>query len=48
MWSEPARTRQSGGAGLGLSIADWIVTSHGGHIEVYSWEGVGSRFTIIL
>lgn len=46
--SDPARTRQSGGAGLGLSIADWIVTSHGGHIEVYSWEGVGSRFTIIL
>lgn len=46
--SDPARTRQSGGAGLGLAIADWIVTSHGGHVEVYSWEGVGSRFTIVL
>lgn len=46
--SDPARSRQSGGAGLGLSIADWIVTQHGGHMEVYSWEGVGSRFTIIL
>ena len=46
--SDPARTRQSGGAGLGLAIADWIVTSHGGHVEVYSWEGVGSRFTMIL
>lgn len=46
--SDPARSRQSGGAGLGLSIADWIVTRHGGHIEVYSWEGVGSRFTIVL
>ena len=46
--SDPARTRQSGGAGLGLAIADWIVASHGGHVEVYSWEGVGSRFTIIL
>ena len=46
--SDPARSRQSGGAGLGLSIADWIVTRHGGHLEVYSWEGVGTRFTIVL
>ena len=46
--SDPARTRQSGGAGLGLAIADWIVASHNGRVEVYSWEGVGSRFTIIL
>ena len=46
--SDPARSRQSGGAGLGLAIADWIVTQHGGHVEVYSWEGVGSRFTILL
>ena len=46
--SDPARTRQSGGSGLGLAIADWIVTSHGGHVEVYSWEGIGSRFTIVL
>ena len=45
--SDPARTRQSGGAGLGLAIADWIVTQHSGHMEVYSWEGVGSRFTIV-
>ena len=46
--SDPARSRQSGGAGLGLAIADWIVARHGGHVEVYSWEGVGSRFTIVL
>ena len=46
--SDPARSRQSGGAGLGLAIADWIVTRHAGHMEVYSWEGVGSRFTIVL
>lgn len=46
--SDPARTRQSGGAGLGLAIADWIVTQHEGHMEVYSWEGIGSRFTIVL
>lgn len=46
--SDPARTRQHGGAGLGLSIADWIVNRHGGHLEVYSWEGIGSRFSIVL
>lgn len=46
--SDPARTRQSGGSGLGLSIADWIVTQHGGHMEVYSLEGTGSRFLIVL
>lgn len=46
--SDPARSRHNGGAGLGLSIADWIVTRHGGHMEVYSWEGVGSRFSIVL
>lgn len=46
--SDPARSRQSGGAGLGLSIAEWIVSRHGGHIQVYSWENVGTRFTIVL
>ena len=46
--SDRARTRQSGGAGLGLAIANWIVTQHNGHLEVYSWEGIGSRFTMVL
>lgn len=46
--ADPARSRQSGGAGLGLSIAGWIIEQHGGILEVYSWEGVGSRFTIRL
>ncbi len=46
--SDPARSRQSGGAGLGLAIADWIVSQHGGHMEVYSWEGIGSKFTVVL
>ena len=46
--ADPARSRQSGGAGLGLSIASWILSQHGGFLEVYSWEGVGSRFTMVL
>ena len=46
--SDPARGRSSGGAGLGLSIAKWIVESHGGHFEVLSREGIGTRFTVVL
>ncbi len=44
--SDPARVK--GGAGLGLSIAKWIVDRHGGHIDIFSSEGVGTRFTLIL
>ena len=46
--SDPARTRQSGGTGLGLAIARWIVDHHGGHIEVLSREGLGTRMTVCL
>ena len=46
--SDPARTRQSGGTGLGLAIARWIVDRHGGHFEVLSREGLGTRMTVCL
>jgi heavy metal sensor kinase len=45
---EKARTRQSGGAGLGLSIAKWAVEAHGGSIHVTSVSGHGSRFCVRL
>ncbi len=35
------RSRQTGGSGLGLSIAQWIVKRHGGVIEVTSKLGAG-------
>jgi len=46
--ADEARTRNTGGSGLGLSIAKQIADRHGGSIEVFSVEGVGSRFTVIL
>ncbi|MDR3364292.1 MAG: HAMP domain-containing histidine kinase [Clostridiales Family XIII bacterium] len=46
--ADAARTRNSGGSGLGLSIAKQIAERHLGTLEVVSMEGVGSRFTAIL
>lgn len=50
--ADPARSRDRGGAGLGLAIARAIIEAHGGQITVAS-EGVlggkpGSTFTIHL
>lgn len=39
-------SREKGGAGLGLSIAQTIVTAHGGEIYAKSSEGEGTTFTI--
>ncbi len=43
-----ARSRDHGGAGLGLSLARWIAEAHGGTIEVASEVGMGSTFTVTL
>ncbi|HET9410053.1 MAG TPA: ATP-binding protein [Candidatus Sulfotelmatobacter sp.] len=42
------RSRESGGAGLGLSIAQWIVQQHQGTIRVESSPGQGSTFRVEL
>ncbi len=42
--ADKARSREQGGAGLGLSIAKWIAEMHGGSIEVESEPGKGSVF----
>jgi heavy metal sensor kinase len=44
--ADKARSREQGGAGLGLSIAKWIVDMHGGIISVQSEPGMGSVFEI--
>jgi heavy metal sensor kinase len=36
------------GAGLGLSIAQWIAQAHGGTIEVESELGAGTTFTVTI
>jgi len=38
----------SGGAGLGLSIAQWIAASHNGRIDAHSEVGKGTTFTVYL
>lgn len=45
---DKARTRESGGIGLGLSIAQWIVSAHGGSIKVSPNETAGTTFKIKL
>jgi two-component system OmpR family sensor kinase len=40
--------RRSAGAGLGLSIVRAIAEAHGGRVDLYSREGEGSTFTLIL
>jgi len=46
--TDESRARATGGAGLGLSIARWITMRHGGHMEVLSREGIGTRITLVL
>jgi heavy metal sensor kinase len=45
---DKARTREWGGAGLGLSITRWAVEAHGGEIALKSEEGHGSIFRVSL
>jgi signal transduction histidine kinase len=46
--ADKARSRYSGGSGLGLSIVKAICTAHSGDIEIASTEGVGTTVTIRL
>lgn len=46
--SDKSRTRETGGNGLGLSIAKWIIKKHNGSIRVDSAINVGTRITFSL
>lgn len=45
---DKSRSRAQGGNGLGLSIAQWIVTQHHGSIVVKSHAGEGATFRVEL
>jgi heavy metal sensor kinase len=46
--ADKARSREDGGAGLGLSLARWIVDAHRATIEVESTIGQGSVFRVAV
>jgi two-component system, OmpR family, heavy metal sensor histidine kinase CusS len=46
--ADKARSRDLGGAGLGLAIGRWITEAHEGTIEVQSTPGEGSLFCVRL
>lgn len=45
---EPSRSRQLGGAGLGLSLVRAVIDLHNGTVEVENAPGGGSCFTVVL
>jgi len=45
---DESRSREAGGAGLGLSIAQWAVRVHGGDIQLLATPGAGCTFQIHL
>lgn len=45
---DKARSRDTGGSGLGLSIAQKIIAEHSGTLTLKSNEGEGSTFTVTL
>jgi len=46
--ADQARSRETRGSGLGLSIAKWIAETHNGSIELHSLLGQGTKVSIRL
>ena len=46
--ADPSRSRDSGGAGLGLSIVNAVVAAHGGRVTVKETSGGGATFEVEL
>jgi two-component system, OmpR family, sensor kinase len=46
--ADASRSRDSGGAGLGLSIVNAVVVAHGGRVQVRDTAGGGATFDVEL
>jgi len=46
--ADASRSSTTEGAGLGLSLVQWIAEQHGGVVSVRSRFGAGSTFTVTL
>jgi signal transduction histidine kinase len=46
--ADKSRTKETGGTGLGMAIAKWIVLKHGGTIKVQSKVNVGTKINVTL
>jgi signal transduction histidine kinase len=46
--TDRSRSRETGGAGIGLAIVKSIVSAHGGAVFAESGPGRGTRFVVTL
>lgn len=45
---DKSRSRETGGTGLGLAIVKHVANRHQGRLEIHSWPGKGSTFSIVF
>lgn len=46
--ADKSRTKETGGTGLGMAIAKWIVLKHSGNIKVQSEINIGTKVEVII